>query len=968
MKFYLKFIFIVLFSSNIVGQEPHHINYTIENGLPSNEVYCVYQDTTGYMWFGTDNGVSRYDGYRFVNFESKDGLERMEINKIMPDRKGNVWFSSYFGKVFKIDGNCFAPYRWNTVLDRYKKQANLVDLQYIDDDGKFYFSIQYIGILIIDSYGKDELITPECGNCIMIYKGEGSNFIIEQINNKNQKKYLEEENIALKKGTKDVYYFNHSSSSWSKFIIKFEKFAGPPKCLLWNDSLGILSIYKNIYSVKSNKINKIAELPSPVNYYAKINNDFYIGFSTSKGLYIYRDWMLTNKSNAEQWLNGKDVSYVINDKNNGLWVTTINNGIYYIPNANVMVYKDEFGIENNKFTAVLPFSSGEAFGTSFEGNFLKFNQKRFESSIKLHDLHAIPDICFYKNQIYLRKHLVSLDGTVHRKIKWASIYQRKVKNESLYGADRNFLLKSNKNSFDVIIDQRQNSEFIWDIFRPNGDSLWLATNAGIKVLDGKQLLPVIPELKNIKTISIDQLSSGIIVVGTKGKGIYLMKDNQKIVKNITTSDGLSTNIIEYLWVDDYDNIWVATHKGLNKIKLANSETPLIRQFHTQHGLPTDEINMVRTFGQDIWLATGKGIVIFNEPQLDTITFKPEITSAYINGMDYRGGFEKHFNYDEKNIRIDFHNFDMANGNQTNYRYRLKKNEVWNIQQTNSLSFLNLAPGRFDLEVQAQNKDLLWSKSLEIPIVINKQWWLTYYFLLFMVSVIGLAGYKVFKNRIKQLKKEQQLVNNMFELEKKALLAQMNPHFIFNAFSAIQYYINTNETRKADDYLTDLSTLIRRILDNSRKKEIYLSEEIDLLSLYTQLEEKRFDQKFVVIFEIDEEIETESIKIPGMLLQPIVENAINHGLMHLKDKEGRLKISFNLLDDQTLRCIIEDNGIGMKHSQNIYTDKKHQSFGTTLLKERIASYTNSGEYHIKIQYFDLQQETGEAGTRVIVDIQ
>jgi sensor histidine kinase YesM len=577
------------------------------------------------------------------------------------------------------------------------------------------------------------------------------------------------------------------------------------------------------------------------------------------------------------------------------------------------------------------------------------------------------DVLKFEKFIFGRANLVYNNESVFKN-KWPATYERKIKTDYFYGAERQYVYQylPGEGKFKWIIDQRQNNDHIWDIFRSSDGQVWLATVEGVKILKNTTLVPVMPELNHTNTISIDQLSTGQMVVGTKGKGVFVYDEGECNMINITTTIGLSTDLVEYLWVDDNDDIWVATLKGLNKIYRTSSAGFSVRQFHQRHGLPSEDIYMVRTYGKDIWLATSKGLAVFSEPPADYMTFIPEISHMYINDKKKQAQEVKSLTYEENSIRIELYNLDYTQSNQVKYRYRMQNRDEWTQEPSNTLNFINLTSGNYRLEIQAANKDGFWSKSLVLPFTILRPWWLSWYFIIFSISVIGLWIFLFYRSRIKMIKSEQKLKNQMLTYEKQALLAQMNPHFIFNAFSAIQYYINTKATKKADDYLTDFSYLIRKILDNSGKKDILLSEEIKLLTLYTQLEARRFDNKFIVNIFVDDEIDTDVTRIPCMLIQPLVENAINHGLMHLTDRKGQLQINF--MDyNGSLRIVIEDNGVGMEKSKGTSLHKMFDSYGLKLLDDRITSYRNSGEYYITLTNEDLYEGSIPAGTKFTMDI-
>lgn len=960
--------FFIVFGINVHAQEPFHINYTTESGLPSNEVYCVYQDTTGYVWFGTENGVSRYDGYTFENFGLENGLDKLEINKILSDHTGKVWFSSFFGNVYYREGNQFCPYRWNHILEKFKKKSNIVNLQHIDQAGTFFFRVNYKGILLIYEDGREQIIQSDCGVCEVVLINESGFSITESASNVKLPDFFSQYKNAIENGERKIHVYEMKNKREYQEILKNEPYSSNnSQTYQWNDSLTLYSMYRQIYIINGGKFVPVLTTPSPVNIYFRDNSDLYIGHQKNDGIHIYRNWKPFLQMKPEKWLTGSEISWVLRDGNQGLWVTTINHGVYYFPNDKVKVYLIE-GIEKNqKFTALLPFGKGDVAAINYDGLLIFLKNYQHDLQIQFENRSNIPDISQNQEFTFIRGYRVNKKSEyLLFKTNLPNRFERKRKFESFYGADRTnlFLYNPKTKTFDIIFDERLNSDFIFDLYRDHQNTLWLATNVGLKTFKDNKLKNAAPSLQNIKTISIDQLKSGQIIIGTKGKGVYIYDQKNSTGTYINKAHGLSSDLIEYIWVDDFDNIWVATLKGLNKIIISSDQGIKVRQYHTQHGLPSEEINMVRTYGRDIWLATGKGLTFFKDKALDTTTQVPALIHFFVNGKVIL--HQNRFQHYENNIRIDLKNYDFARGNKVKYRYKLNHNDKWTIQSINSLNFINLAPGNYHLEVQAENKDGFWSKSFLFPFTILRPWWLSWYFIIFSISVIGLWIFLYFRSRIKMIRSEQKLKNQMLTYEKQALLAQMNPHFIFNAFSAIQYYINTKATKKADDYLTDFSYLIRKILDNSGKKDILLSEEIKLLTLYTQLESRRFDNKFIVNIFVDDDIDTDVTRIPCMLIQPLVENAINHGLMHLTERKGQLQINF--VDYiGSLRIVIEDNGVGMEKSKGTSLHKMFDSYGLKLLDDRISSYRNSGEYYITLTHEDLYEGSIPAGTKFTMDI-
>ena len=206
---------------------------------------------------------------------------------------------------------------------------------------------------------------------------------------------------------------------------------------------------------------------------------------------------------------------------------------------------------------------------------------------------------------------------------------------------------------------------------------------------------------------------------------------------------------------------------------------------------------------------------------------------------------------------------------------------------------------------------------------------------------------------------------MVELELKALRSQMNPHFIFNTLNSIQHYIAVNDFKSTNKYIVQFATLIRTILNLSEKSVITLQEEIDILTMYMDLEKMRFEEQFDYKIEYSDEVDVDYDEIPSMLLQPYVENAIWHGLMNKKGK-GLIKIGIRE-EGEYLCCSIEDNGIGRKKAAKIKAKRNIQqkSIGMSVTKERLDLI---GDNDFNVETIDLYDDDGNAcGTKMLIKI-
>jgi len=219
-----------------------------------------------------------------------------------------------------------------------------------------------------------------------------------------------------------------------------------------------------------------------------------------------------------------------------------------------------------------------------------------------------------------------------------------------------------------------------------------------------------------------------------------------------------------------------------------------------------------------------------------------------------------------------------------------------------------------------------------------------------------------------------------ELENKALRAQMNPHFIFNALNTIEALIIEEKPDAASALLQKFSKLVRLVLENSQQPRISLTLELEALELYIQLEAIRMDGRFRYQIDVDPQLERQRCQIPPMILQPFVENAILHGLRHLREREGLLKVQIRpvspipdgrttpVADEEYLHCRIEDNGIGRARAAEINArtriSEKKQSLGTKLTTERIELLNASGRQDYRVEISDI---SGENGTGTVVEL-
>lgn len=224
-----------------------------------------------------------------------------------------------------------------------------------------------------------------------------------------------------------------------------------------------------------------------------------------------------------------------------------------------------------------------------------------------------------------------------------------------------------------------------------------------------------------------------------------------------------------------------------------------------------------------------------------------------------------------------------------------------------------------------------------------------------------------RQHIRQL--EVGFEGQLAEVQMGALRAQMNPHFIFNCLNSIQLYTASNDAAKASDYLNRFSQLIRLVLENSRSKQVTLSNELEALRLYLEMEAMRFKDKLRFTIDVNASLDTDLIEIPPLLLQPYVENAIWHGLMH-KPEGGLVQVKVEPMQEDCLRITITDDGIGRARATQLksLSATRHKSFGMKVTGERISLINRLYQTHTRVQVYDLTDAAGSpAGTEVVLEI-
>lgn len=989
MKIYLFFLFLFSFSL-CQGQELYHRILNADNGLPSNKVHSVYEDSKGYIWFGTENGVCRWDSKNFVTYTIKDGLPNNEVYVIYEDSKGRIWFSTFSNELCYLQNDTIFNRKNDKRLEKISiikgSPLNEVNGNLICYGGENYsllsininnFSIKrmphlYLGNALILNYKKRFLF------CLYIQRG-----------------FRNEMNIAYMDSI--YYFFNKNISVENDSLFKIVDYKDYKGCLLAKEGLfGYITNFchfkwsyadylkgpkfksqsevHNFFRLQANKNQtKTTDQAEPILKLRLPRKNDLLDFTVFKSapLSMYKDeiWNASNtllhlNSELLQSLRSRHI-LVLRSKMNIIYfheLTTFNFGmdltdnslhkIYKYRNHLYLIYENALLVNlSNKSRSYLPIDE-KLYGIDY-GHNGKLYLTSSKSILNIETQKSITNkynniFSFFKGFSYSSKR---------------RLYTINNSSQGLYIQDLNH--KATKVS----------DLYAYTSFIDSRGRLWIGTVNKLYVTN--TFLPKVEGEKEIKLnkdldifcseIKEDQRGN---IFFTTNDGVYIIDKNDNKY-HIDDKNFLSSNECVTLKLDTQNHsFFVATRNGVNQISYFNENGQLkfnvINKFFKDDGLSSNEIKDILIDGDSLWVATAKGLDLINNKKFrpDTLKIPIHFNKIVINDSAWRLDSFYRLNHDQNNIKIDYSAIYYQRRDRLDIFYSLIKDgdtTTGKLENT-VLPLLSQAPGDYTLQLYAYDRDYPYIKSdfkslrFHISPPYYKTWW--FYLLILLASlgiVAGLLWYRN-KNREEQLK----LVGELNKYKLQGLQHQMNPHFVFNSMSTIQDLILTEQNVDALDFISDFSHLMRTMLQNSRNESISLSQEITFLKRYIELEQIRYSQTFDYKLDINvPEEELNDIYLPTMMVQPIVENAIKHGVSNLKERRGLITIQFSLNEDETFLTVeVIDNGAGKSSSSKV---KNHTSTAINVIQERLLIYEkngNKGDYTISYS---------ENGTKAILKL-
>ncbi len=964
-------------AQSIIIPQPVFENYTSDNGLPSSEVYHAYQDSLGYIWFATSNGVSRFDGSTFENFDLDDGLVDNTIEEIYPDFKGRLWFISSSGKLAYYEKGTITPYPYNEKIQKLisTTRGPIKKCFYIDKSENIYLSFKKFGCLKISREGIIQKLSGFYDEGVIVIDRFINGNALIVCSNKPK------ENVLHYSDGENKYLWNYKNEVGQEMVYNFHTFAS----FLPDNSL-ILSSWKFIFQLRKGEVKGKVNLGSEA-IWVSIDKRNNLWVAPSKGGVICFPNTNINQKPSSHLLKGVQVTSMLTDRENGVWFTTLNNGVYYTCNINAQTYSKENDFSNFGLSSI--YAKNDKIYVGFDNGQLGV----IENSI-IDFLEPAKDIKFAStirdiidNNNYDGIWVLS-STAIHNLTKNKFTHYNRSLNNYL-GIHPRQILSSVKGDYIIASAQgikrfdgkkitydsftyKEFSALIYSVFeKPNGEILLGCAN-GLWNYNGKTFsyLGENEPLLSKQISSISGSNDGRIFFGTKGLGLIVLNTDGTLTQ-LSEKDGIASNTINQVYFDG-ENIWLATSKGATRISMNANGTCSFLNVNKSKGLPTNDVQRIFRNNNDILIGTRKGLTIFSANNLVQNAIVPlcHIARIRVDNLDIPiVDSLLILNYSQRLIEINFKGLTFLSGNKQKYKYRLLGlDTTWVYTSNSNALFSNLPSRNYTFEVQCQNNDGLWSEPSKLNIYIKKAYWQTNFFIAISAFFFSLLIFLIYRLRISSIKRRNELINLSNLYKQQSLRQQMNPHFIFNTLNSIQLYILQNDPLNSQKYLTKFARLIRMTLDNSQEQYITVKEELDALKLYLELESLRLDDKLEFEVEVDSP-EINSLKIPTLLIQPFVENSIWHGIMLKDDKRGKIKVTVEKSNGVIL-CKVEDNGIGRKKAIEIKEKyvKDHKSLGFKITSQRVEILNLIYRDKFSIDYIDLEDEHKKpTGTLVVIKI-
>ncbi len=910
------------------------------------KIYDIIQDRHLNYWIATNEGLFYFDHYTYQRVDCPEAKSNSVFNFI-ENKQGVIFCHNLNNQIFKIENkNCTLFYE----LQREDVTPDL-SLALAPDGGllvggKRVIHLSPQGKTLAEApvnYYLGPPYTDTDGS--VYYQLGGSDSVLKVVGPKVQFRRLKLNGITW--GNENVYrFFDFQNKQYSMSLRTKTFFSFDPQRLLLTPLQMPFSLERGSFTylyVAAEKIWVAGTLPGVLH--------FSTGFSQVKPELFYPDYIISD---------------VYQDREGNVLLGTFDNGILVIPDLEVPDVIRSF--KEDPVTALQADSTcGLLMGTS-KGRLLMYRDKqviticdtgkRFIEAVFTD--HKAPVLVFDNGtmQAYFKhtKQLVNLGG--------ASL------KDAAFVSSNLFYLGTNRGIVTCRIQEggRIKTELIKDFnFRIyalvySSGYLYASTSNGFYAIDS---LGKFEQLTNrAKPIYPTALCAhkGRVFAADKKEGILVI-NAKTVVGAIPLAYPSLPEVFSKIRVSD-STLFARSYRGLFQFNLKGQ---LLNVLSAAQGLSGSRVIDFALDGNSLWVSHTNGVQNINFKKIQPKSERPLLflTGILVNdSLQYKEPLV--LPSSQHKIQFSLNSPSLRNREGIRYHYKLEGLDAhWSVNGVsfNQIAYNALSPGSYVFLAKAE-KQGVFSDTISFPFSIAAPFYTKTWFILLAIGIFLLAIVTVYKWQLNRQRKRAERINELNASKLTAIQSQMNPHFIFNSLNSIQNLILKGDVEHSYSYISTFSDLVRRTLSYSDKDFIDFEQELKLIEIYLSLEKLRFKKDFT--YEIDTG-SVADIQIPPMLIQPFIENALAHGLLHKKGGK-QLKIIFRLGD--VLECCIEDNGVGRERAKAIKERQgsAHESFSVSAIRKRFEILSEVLNGRFGFRYEDLVSPTNEArGTRVIVEI-
>jgi ligand-binding sensor domain-containing protein/two-component sensor histidine kinase len=979
----------VLIPSFLIAQWKDYTRFTREDGLPTNYVYGVVEDAQGIIWAYTEEGVARFNGKSFEVFNAQSGLPTNDVFLLLSDGEGRLFPGCFncpafyfeagewiipteenppqpvvWPRYFKVDQvGLSAANRWSSLSQELETSFPWFEVQKGWSDRQIPFQDE-----------ADQRVRSFFNyDAFLRLKGRTANFLSER------------DSFSLTVDTLWTQLFN------SKIHLSNSLYSLPKQLVAFYTEDLLLLL--NLESGEQRIIPRPSGIPASAYFFLGAFSQGNIYLGSSAGFWEYNDQLEVVDSIRTDGLRQEFIlTRPYKDRNGNLWLGSKDAGLFFFRKIDQQHAHLKTGsFEDNTVRFFREVSPGRILAVTDQGAIYEVDTDAktwnystgFEHQGRLRYMRPFQ----HKGKTWWMLGLQS--GIRFFQPETGELRQRIL---SIPEFDRGADLA---NGLDHVYDAERKVSYVlirykllkWDhttgtvevLGEESPFSINLDTAGSLFSLRANGIYRHSPDTDSTqRVLAFDFDSQAHLSLSPQGQ-VWVYTQNGSLyyesAGTLKELQGFQVPVHTLFWENEY-SLWAGTPEGIYHLKFSDEGRKewSLEVFSKAHGLQSNNVQALWVTQDLILVGSDKGMDILDRSvQSEAQQLQPEL---HVRALIYG---EKHvpltsgtyIPYRDNDLTIKAELISYESQRNFHFAYRLSKSDsLWRTNGDGTIFLENLDPGAYQLQLKGVDAFGNESEVFEMPFRVQQVWYLQRRFLfLFAFLIIGLSvliSWYSSRRVIRKVSKEQEIRSRMHELKLQALRSQMNPHFIFNALGSIQYYIQTQEVDKADEYLSDFASLMRLILESAQSQMTRVEDEIELLRLYIRLEHIRFEEQFDFEIKVDPEIDPD-FKIPSMLLQPFVENAINHGLYHLQGRPGKLEVEFTAEDDNTLLCRIEDNGIGREQARKL-RKKGHRSRGMQLIQEQLESLQSVSHLQTQIETIDLRDENGQsAGTRVLLKL-